>query len=57
MVGQDIYTGTPRFTFGYPRALLAASISSRVAVGVFGVAEILRNLEDEKTARVRRQDA
>jgi TctA family transporter len=47
-VGQDIYTGTPRFTFG-ARELFSGINFVSVAVGMFGVAEILRNLEDEKT--------
>ena len=45
-VGQDIYTGTPRFTFGI-RELFSGINFVSVAVGMFGVAEILRNLEDE----------
>ena len=44
-VGQDIYTGTPRFTFGM-RELYGGINFVSVAVGVFGVAEILRNLHD-----------
>ena len=53
-VGQDIYTGTPRFTFGM-RELYGGINFVSVAVGMFGVAEILRNLEDEatKTASIR----
>jgi len=51
MVGQDIYTGTPRFTFGQ-RELYSGLNFVSVAVGVFGVAEILRNLEEEKTRTV-----
>ncbi|MGV3575870.1 MAG: tripartite tricarboxylate transporter permease [Devosia sp.] len=47
MVGQDIYTGTPRFTFGV-RELYSGLNFVSVAVGIFGVAEILRNLENEK---------
>ena len=47
MVGQDIYTGQPRFTLGI-RELYSGLNFVSVAVGVFGVAEILRNLEDEK---------
>jgi putative tricarboxylic transport membrane protein len=47
-VGQDIYTGTPRFTFGL-RELYGGINFVSVAVGMFGVAEILRNLEDEAT--------
>jgi putative tricarboxylic transport membrane protein len=50
-VGQDIYTGTPRFTFG-ARELFSGINFVSVAVGMFGVAEILRNLEDEKTRSV-----
>lgn len=51
MVGQDIYTGQPRFTFGF-RELFSGLNFVSVAVGVFGVAEILRNLENEKTREV-----
>ncbi|MHB2264834.1 tripartite tricarboxylate transporter permease [Aliihoeflea sp. PC F10.4] len=51
MVGQDIYTGTPRFTFGFFELYGGISFVS-VAVGVFGLAEILRNLENEHTRSV-----
>jgi TctA family transporter len=47
-IGQDTYTGTPRFTFGV-RELFDGINFVSLAVGMFGVAEILRNLEDEKT--------
>ncbi|HYM51893.1 MAG TPA: tripartite tricarboxylate transporter permease [Candidatus Dormibacteraeota bacterium] len=50
-VGQDLYTGTPRFTLG-ARELFGGVNFVAVAVGIFGVAEILRNLEDEKTRAV-----
>ena len=50
-VGQDLYTGTPRFTFGV-RELFSGINFVSVAVGMFGIAEILRNLEDEKTRTV-----
>jgi putative tricarboxylic transport membrane protein len=50
-VGQDIYTGTPRFTFGV-RELYDGINFVSVAVGMFGIAEILRNLEDEKRRTV-----
>ena len=50
-IGQDIYTGTPRFTFGV-RELFDGINFVSVAVGMFGVAEILRNLEDEKTRKL-----
>jgi putative tricarboxylic transport membrane protein len=47
-VGQDLYTGQPRFTFGI-RELFSGINFVSVAVGMFGVAEVLRNLEDEAT--------
>ncbi|MDQ4035215.1 MAG: tripartite tricarboxylate transporter permease [Chloroflexota bacterium] len=50
-VGQDLFSGTPRFTFGVPELRLGINFVS-VAVGMFGVAEILRNLEDEKTRKL-----
>src|SRR3954468_15760864 len=44
LVGSDIFSGTPRFTFG--RLELASGLNFvAVAIGVFGIAEILRNLE------------
>jgi TctA family transporter len=51
LVGTDIYTGTPRFNFGireYSDGLNFVAL----AIGVFGIAEILRNLENEKTRDV-----
>jgi TctA family transporter len=45
-VGQDLYSGTPRFTFGQ-RELYGGLNFVSLAVGMFGVAEILRNLEGE----------
>src|SRR5687768_13278921 len=47
-VGQDIYTGMPRFVFDQ-RELYGGIDFVSVAVGMFGVAEILRNLENENT--------
>src|SRR5688572_11501513 len=46
-VGQDTFTATPRYTFGF-RELYSGINFVSVAVGMFGVAEILRNLEDER---------
>ena len=43
-VGQGLYTGVPRFTFGQ-RELYNGLEFVSLAVGVFGLAEILRNLE------------
>jgi putative tricarboxylic transport membrane protein len=48
LVGTDIYSGTPRFNLGIREYSDGLNFVA-VAVGVFGVAEILRNLEDEKT--------
>jgi putative tricarboxylic transport membrane protein len=50
-VGQDIYSGTPRFTFGQ-RELYGGLNFVSLAVGMFGVAEILRNLESEKARSI-----
>src|SRR5690606_15899313 len=46
LVGTDIYSGTPRFNLGireYSDGLNFVAL----AVGLFGIAEILRNLENE----------
>ncbi len=51
LVGTDIYTGTPRFNFGQ-RELADGFNFVAVAVGVFGIAEILRNLENESERHV-----
>jgi len=47
-VGADLATATPRFTFGI-RELFEGINFVSVAVGMFGIAEILRNLENERT--------
>jgi putative tricarboxylic transport membrane protein len=50
-VGTDIYTGAPRFNFGI--AAYAEGLNFvALAVGVFGIAEILRNLEGEQDRTV-----
>lgn len=51
LVGTDINTGTPRFLLGI-RDLSDGLNFVAMAVGVFGVAEILRNLENEQTRAV-----
>ena len=43
-VGQDLNSGVPRFTFGQPELFQGLNFVS-LAVGLFGIAEILRNLE------------
>jgi TctA family transporter len=51
LVGSDVISGTQRFTFGILR--LADGIGFVVvAMGMFGLAEIIRNLEDEKNRSV-----
>ncbi len=46
LVGSDVNTGTQRFTLGFPE--LADGISFvALAMGLFGLAEIVKNLEDE----------
>ena len=51
LVGTDVTSGTARFAFGLPE--LADGINFVVvAMGVFGVAEIARNLENERTRQV-----
>ena len=51
LVGTDIYTGAPRFTFGVTEYADGLSFVA-LAVGVFGIAEILRNLEGEQDRTV-----
>lgn len=50
IVGTDIYTGTPRFTLGITEYADGLNFVA-LAVGVFGIAEILRNLEDDHGER------
>src|SRR5207244_11836959 len=51
LVRTDVTSGTARFAFGQPE--LADDINIVVvAMGVFGVAEIVRNLENERTGQV-----
>lgn len=44
LTGTDIYTGMPRFTFGSV-AMLDGIDFVAIAVGMFGIGEIMRNLE------------
>jgi TctA family transporter len=50
MVGADIYTGQPRYTFGLYDLNQGLDLVA-VAVGLFGVTEILRNLEHGEAAQ------
>jgi TctA family transporter len=47
-VGQDLNTGTPRFTFDV-RELFEGVNFVALAVGIFGITEILKNLRDPQT--------
>ncbi len=44
LTGTDMYTATPRFTFGHTEMLDGIDFVA-IAVGIFGIGEILRNLE------------
>ena len=44
LTGTDIYTGARRFTFG-SRELLDGLEFVAIAVGLFGISEVMRNLE------------
>ncbi|MCO5066848.1 MAG: tripartite tricarboxylate transporter permease [Rhizobiaceae bacterium] len=44
LTGTDVYTGAPRFTFGFFEMLDGLDFVA-VAVGIYGIGEILRNLE------------
>ncbi|MDR2113249.1 MAG: tripartite tricarboxylate transporter permease [Candidatus Accumulibacter sp.] len=51
MIGSDVNTGAQRFTFDHPR--LADGIGFVVvAMGMFGIAEVVRNLENEAARSV-----
>lgn len=47
-VGTDIYTGTLRYTFGRAELFDGIDIVA-ISIGLFGIAEILKNLEDEQS--------
>ncbi len=51
LVGNDIYSGTPRFTFGITEYADGLNFVA-LAVGVFGIAEILKNLEGDQDRSV-----
>jgi putative tricarboxylic transport membrane protein len=50
-VGLDIYSGIPRFTFGMPEFSEGVSFIG-VSLGLFGIAEILKNLEPKEASKV-----
>jgi len=51
VIGTDIYTGTARLNMGMLELADGVNIVS-LAIGLFGIAEILRNLEDEQNREV-----
>jgi TctA family transporter len=51
LVGIDVISGTPRLNFGLMQLGDQLNFVA-LAVGLFGIAEILRNLEDERTREV-----
>jgi putative tricarboxylic transport membrane protein len=51
LVGTDVETGTPRFTFELPELADGLNFVA-LSMGVFGLGEILRNLEHEHTRSV-----
>lgn len=55
MVGTDVYTGDARFTMGIIQYADGLNFVA-LAVGVFGIAEILRNLEHEQGREVMTKD-
>ena len=52
LTGTDVYTGAARFTFGI-REMLDGLEFVAIAVGLFGVSEIMRNLEQDGSAQGR----
>jgi TctA family transporter len=51
LVGTDVETGTPRFTFDLPELADGLNFVA-LSMGVFGLGEIIRNLEHEHTRSV-----
>lgn len=49
--GQDIYTGAQRFTLGMVELIDGFEFIA-IVMGMFGIAEVIRNLEDESTRSV-----
>jgi len=52
LVGADIYTGIPRFTFGQPELMDGINFVA-FATGIYGISEILSNLEADPTRKSR----
>lgn len=50
LVGADIYTGIPRFTFGQVSLMDGINFVA-FATGIYGISEILSNLEDDPSRK------
>lgn len=50
LVGADIYTGIPRFTFSQPSLMDGINFVA-FATGIYGISEILCNLEDDPSRK------
>lgn len=50
-VGMDMISGRPRFTFGQPELLDGVSLTP-IIMGLFGVAEVLRNIVEEPERQI-----
>jgi TctA family transporter len=50
LTGADVYTGAARFTFGHAELLEGIDFVA-IAVGVYGIGEIIRNLEVPSASR------
>ncbi|OAE48423.1 tripartite tricarboxylate transporter permease [Agrobacterium tumefaciens] len=50
LVGADIYTGVPRFTFGQVSLMDGINFVA-FATGIYGISEILSNLEDDPSRK------
>ncbi len=51
MIGIDPVQGAPRFTFGDNRSCSTGSNIVPVVMGLFGISEILLNVENRRPAR------
>lgn len=51
LAGQDIYTGAQRFTLGMIELIDGFEFIA-IVMGMFGIAEVIRNLEDERSRSV-----
>ncbi|RJE82365.1 tripartite tricarboxylate transporter permease [Paracoccus onubensis] len=50
MVGTDVNSGVPRYSFGLPQLVDGLEIAA-IAIGVFGFAEVISNLDERRSGR------